>query len=173
MRVWRESCVYSIPFCVVLLYDCSCTGWGTEDGARHKEKNHYMAVFINSQPQVNQSGNMASCFIGYSTKASSDEERAKADDKGYVKVSGKLIAFGENIDVLMALEKGAKVDIVTEPGAPKSYINRDGQKVEFIESVFAGFKGGATTAAAKAKPKAKANTKTAEDIFASEDEIPF
>ncbi len=136
-----------------------------------------MSQFINSEPRLNESGKMAWCFIGYNTKASTDEERALADSNGYVKVSGKLVAFGENKDVLLALSKGAKVDLVTEPGALKKYIDREGNPQEYIESVFVGFKGGATSATAQAQKqlatKVQPKQEDLDAIFASEEEIPF
>lgn len=131
-----------------------------------------MAVFINSDPSLNQAGTCASCFIGYSYKASTPEEILMADANGYVRQSAKLVAFNEQIPNLMKFAKKDRVDILVSPANMRTYTNRDGERVDQMEVTLLGVAGGA---AAKPKTKAKpaANNEDLDQIFGNEDEIPF
>lgn len=120
-----------------------------------------MKVYINSEPQVNPGRTVASCFVGFSTK--------DKDSNTYIRQTGRLVGFGDNVGVLEAFSKGADVDIVVKdfsPVPPTSeypFKDRDGNPVLGYELVFGGFAG----APAASKPKA------AKARALDTDEIPF
>lgn len=123
-----------------------------------------MKYFINSEPQ--QKGDVASCFVGMDFKAFTEPEKQAANERGYVKQSAKLRAHGEMSRVLMGFSKGDQVDIVADWDGVHVWSNGQ-QCTELV------LKGVAGQGAGAAKSGRRMSAPSQDDIFSSEDEIPF
>ncbi len=123
-----------------------------------------LKVYINSDPRQTGSG-PASCFVGVDYKAFTPEEKAKANEKGYVKQSAKLVAFQDQAEILMAVPKGTQIEINVDYDGIHYWTNKDGKEEAFAQLILRGLSG--------EKASAKRGGRTDAVMSIGEDEIPF
>lgn len=121
-----------------------------------------MKVFINSNPFVNSSRTVASCFVSWDFKATSPEEEKVANEKGYIRQSARLVAFGDLVGELEQFDKGVQVDIIADFVGERLY-KKNNTVVRLNELIFKGY------------ANAPAQTQTAKKptVVTGKDEIPF
>ena len=160
--IFGKASLFCFRFALPRFFVCLFCQYKRGSQDPHTEK-IYVKVYINSEPKATPSGKKATCFVGWSYKASTPEEEQEAKN-GYVKQSAQLVAFGDQVELLVSFPKGEQVEINADYEGVRLWKNKDGDVIPQPTLVLRGLSG--TPAASKAKA-----TRAAQPL--NSEEIPF